>query len=168
MLTGLLGQFAFETQSTVAEDGSLADCANPWAQQLLAGVLSLLFLESAVELRAKWDRSVLSLFGQFAEIFRKIVLNEARATHWSIAVSPGAREKNNENVEDVERPFKCLLATERVQTCGLTFATGARAHFTSKTTFWEHARYSTSGFASHCHQRVCTVWHDLQEQVGSE
>ena len=64
VLTGLLGQFAFETQSTVAEDGSLADCANPWAQQLLADVLSLLFLESAVELRAEWDRSVLSLFSQ--------------------------------------------------------------------------------------------------------
>ena len=123
VLTGLLGQFAFETQSTVAEDGSLADRANPCVQQLLADVLSLLYLESAVDLRAEWDRSVLSLFGQFAESFRKIDLNEARATHWSIAVSPGAKEKNNENVEDVERPFRCLLVTEREQTCGLTFAT---------------------------------------------
>ena len=50
-------------------------------------------------------------------------LNEARATHWSIAVSPGAKEKSSENVEDVERSFKCLLVTERGQTCGLTFAT---------------------------------------------
>ena len=123
VLTGLLGQFAFENQSTVAEDGSLTDCANPWAQQLLADVLSLLFLESMAELRAEWDRSVLSLFGQFAEFFQKIDLNEARATHWSIAVSPGARKNSNENVEDVERPFKCLLVTERGQTCGLTFAT---------------------------------------------
>ena len=123
VLTGLLGQFAFENQSTVAEDGSLLECANPWAQQLLADVLSLLFLESAAELRAEWDRSVLSLFGQFAEFFQKIDLNEARATHWSIAVSPGARKNSNENVEDVERPFKCLLVTERGQTCGLTFAT---------------------------------------------
>ena len=29
VLTGLLGQFAFETQSTVAEDGSLTERANP-------------------------------------------------------------------------------------------------------------------------------------------
>ena len=86
-------------------------------------MLSLLFLESAADLRADWDRSVLSLFGQFAESFRKIDLNEARATHWSIAVSSGAKEKNNENAEDVERPFRCVLVTEREQTCGLTFAT---------------------------------------------
>ena len=98
VLTGLMGQFAFETQSTVAEDGSLADRSNPWVQQL------------------------------FADVF-----NEARATHWSIAVSPGAKEKNNERVEDVERPFRCLLVTEREQTCGLTFATwrGLTSHLAS-------------------------------------
>ena len=31
--------------------------------------------------------------------------------------------KNNENVEDVERPFRCLLVKEGGQTCGLTFET---------------------------------------------
>ena len=91
VLTGLMGQFAFETQSTVAEDGSPTERANPWVQQLFADVLSLLFLESAVDLRKEWDRSVLSLFGKFAESFRKIDLNEARATHWSVAISPGAK-----------------------------------------------------------------------------
>ena len=98
--------------------------ANPWVQQLFADVLSLLFLESAVDLREEWDRSVLSLFGKFAESFQKIDLNEARATHWSTAISPGAKgEKNNETVEDVEHPFTCLLVTAAGQTCGLTFAT---------------------------------------------
>ena len=91
VLTGLMGQFAFETQSTVAEDGSPTERANPWVQQLFADVLSLLFLESAVDLSEEWDRSVLSLFGKFVESFRKIDLNEARATHWSTAISPGAK-----------------------------------------------------------------------------
>ena len=94
VLTGLLGQFAFENQSTVAEDGSLMDSANPWAQQLLADVLSLLFLESAAELRVEWDRSVLSLFGQSAEFFQKIDLNEARATNSLVNCSiTGSEEK---------------------------------------------------------------------------
>ena len=89
----LLSLLVSVSSSSVIINITSADCANPWAQQLLADVLSLLFLKSAVELHAEWDRSVLSLFGQFAEIFWKIDLNEARATHWSIAVSAGVKEK---------------------------------------------------------------------------
>ena len=156
VLTGLVGQFAFETQSTVAEDGSLTERANPWVQQLFADVLSLLFLESAVDLREEWDRSVRSLFGKFAESFRKIDLNEARATHWSMAIDITRSQggKNNENVEDVEHPFRCHLVTAAGQTWWNHLCDMARAHFTSTTTVRGHARYSTSGFASHCHQRV--------------
>ena len=76
--SGLMVQFAFETQSTLAEDGSPTEHANPWLRELFPDVLSLLFLESAAAaLRQVWDRSALSLFGEFAESFWKIDLDEA-------------------------------------------------------------------------------------------
>ena len=109
---------------------------------------------------------VLSLFGQFPmqEIFRKIDLNEAQiATHWSIAVSSGLpRKKVNENVEDRSelRPLIKLSSchgegadvwTQHLRPIGA----GCTSH--QRRPSGEHARYSTSGFASQAVTNACVL-----------
>ena len=159
VLTGLMGQFAFENRSTVMVDGSLNESAIPWVQQLLADVMAILFFAS--DLREEWDRPVLSLFGKHAESFRKIDLNEARATHWSVEISAGARKKAAKMWKTSSIPSSVSFVWTHL--CDLE-----RAHFAPTTTFGGNPRYSTRGLDSHRHQRVCTMRHDMQEQVGSE
>ena len=119
-LTGLMGQFAFDVQSTLRTT-LRTEHANPRNRQLFADVLSILYSGN--------------LWRSYPN--RKIELNEARATHWSVTIPGGVSDvKVNESTDDAENSFICHLLTSCGHRCNLILATWR--DFTSSQTIGRH------------------------------